>query len=552
MLSAPEAERAWLSDPSPFWRDDDTYRWNVYRSFRPQPLLPGEPVPVNEGLADGARIAFGPARIDAIATPGHTGGSLSYAVDVDGRRVVFCGDLKADGPRLWDVYSLQRGFEQNGRRIGAYHGFMGDQWRLKDSLRRVAALKPDNVVSSHGASIDADPAADIGELIGRIDACYENYVSISALRHYFPELFTQFEGRPGQMPLRPHIDPPECVRKHGTTWMLVSETGAALPMDCGSPRVVDWLKTQLADGAIDRIDALWVTHYHADHTAGIPAFQQQFDVPCICDRRLADVLTQPEAWRLPCLDPRPMTIHRQTEDGESWPWHEFKLTAWFFPGQTFYHDALLVERGELRMLFVGDSFTPAGIDDYCAYNRNLLGEGIGSDYCLKLIDRLRPTHIFNCHVPVAWDFPPEVIARMRRTLAEREQMFTDLVAWDHANFGTDGHWARAMPYQQTVSPGGTAEFELVVTNHSPAARDVSARAVPPTSLAGGSGPWIHAAADARGDAAIGLAVPIPADTKPGRYVVPIDIALGPIDSGSHRTARRELPRLAEAIVDVRG
>jgi len=57
-------------------------------------------------------------------------------------------------------------------------------------------------------------------------------------------------------------------------------------------------------------------------------------------------------------------------------WHEFQFTFFDFPGQTLYHDGLLVQHdGADRPLFAGDSFTPSGIDDYCLQNRDFVGEG---------------------------------------------------------------------------------------------------------------------------------------------------------------------------------
>ena len=236
------------------------------------------------------------------------------------------------GPgRLWDVYSLQRGFAHGGQEIGGYHGFMGDRWRLAESLEKIKSLKPDLLVPSHGVLMD-DPAGAIDALLAALESCYENYVSISALRHYFPKLFTDYEGRPGQMPIRPGIQPPSCLRHFGTTWMLVSETGGAFVMDVGSPDLVDRLKKMIADGEIKQVEGLWITHYHFDHTDGIVAFQQAFDCPCYTDLRLADVLTRPTAWRLPCLAPETIRVDQPMRDGQSWRWHEFTLDLASLPG----------------------------------------------------------------------------------------------------------------------------------------------------------------------------------------------------------------------------
>lgn len=60
------------------------------------------------------------------------------------------------------------------------------------------------------------------------------------------------------------------------------------------------------------------------------------------------------------------------------------------------------ERDEQRLFFTGDSFTMAGIDDYCVGNRNLLGRDVAFDYCIGLVDKLRPVQMFNPHVDEAF------------------------------------------------------------------------------------------------------------------------------------------------------
>ena len=277
------------------------------------------------------------------------------------------------------------------------------------------------------------------------------------------------------MPIRPGIDPPACLRHFGTTWMLVSDSGGALVMDAGSADVAQRVQDMLDRGELKSVEGLWVTHYHDDHTAGIPQFQQRFPCPCLTDRRLADVLTQPTAWRLPCVFPEPIRVDQSLQDGHSWQWHEFQLTSFYYPGQTLYHAALLVQHQALRMLFVGDSHTAAGIDDYCAYNRNWLGEGVGFRYCLDLIEKLQPTHIFNCHVDDAFTFTPDEIEQMRANLQRRESLFGQLVPWPHANVGLDPSWARCHPYTQHARPGETVRLEVVITNHSSQPMDAACR-----------------------------------------------------------------------------
>jgi len=537
-IGVPFSELQLFSNPGSYWRDDNNI-WRISDNYRLHRFVPIHPIRVDAGFSEGDSFTFGPATIHVIDTPGHTEGSVSYLVEVDGRRVVFCGDSIYDDGQVWDIYSLQKGFSRGGRQIGGYHGFMGDRWRLVDSLDRILGLHPDVLVPSHG-NVMSDPVRAVDSLSTQFETCYENYVAISALRHYFPELFTDYVGRPGQMPVRPGINPPDCLRHFGTTWMLVSKTGAAFVMDAGSPDIVTQLEKMLDDGEIKNVEGLWITHYHYDHTDGIRTFQDKFDCPCYADHRLADVLTNPTAWRLPWLDPEPIRVHRPMEDGQSWKWHEFRLTSYNFPGQTRYHDALLVEADEERMLFVGDSFTNSGIDDYCAYNRNWLGRDVGFQYCLSLIEKLKPTHIFNCHVDDAFAFTPEEIQFMRDNLDEREKLFVRIVPWDHANYGMDPSWVRCFPYMQRAKPGDTLNVNVIITNHSATPQNTACRAVLPPAFGNVTSKWIETEISAKEEKEFQVSIHLPAGLEAGRYVIPVDVNHGPW----------RLPQFTEAIIDV--
>lgn len=535
-IGVPAAERAHFENVAAYWQDPRS-RWHLY-NFHPHHQMLAEPLRVDAQFGADSEFTWGPARIRVLLTPGHTDGSVSYVVDVDGRRVVFSGDAIYDHGQIWELYSLQRGFARGKRRIGDYHGFLGAQDQLLESLARLKAAEPAVLVPSHGR-VMTNPAAAVDALVARLADCYDKYVAISALRHYFPELFSEFAGRPGHMPIRPGKPVPECLRHFGTTWMLVSQDKAALVMDCGGKHVVATLRKLLEAGEIRNVEGLWVTHYHDDHVDAIGEFQQAFDCPCITDRHVAEVIADPLAWRLPCISPTKARVDRPTRDGESWTWHEFKLTAFHYPGQTLYHAALLAERDELRMFFVGDSHTPAGIDDYCAQNRNWLGRGVGFDHCLALIERLRPTHIFNCHVDTAFDFTPEECRFMRENLAEREQRFGELMPWDHANYGIDDSWVRCHPYEQQVAPGSRVELRVVFTNHSTAPRRAACRAVLPRAWGVPATAWAEVEVAAKADGEVRLAFSLPAGAA-GRQPVPIDVRYGEWD----------LPQFTEAMLVV--
>jgi glyoxylase-like metal-dependent hydrolase (beta-lactamase superfamily II) len=534
-VAVPAAERAWFDAVDHYW-SDSRYRWHVY-SQHPHHLMLARPLRVDATYRADDEFTWGPARIRVLATPGHTDGSLSYLVEVDGKRTIFSGDAIYDAGRLWDIYSLQKGVKP----WTDYHGFLGAREELLAGLARIKGANPDLLVPSHGRTM-TEPAAAIDALAARLRACYDKYVAISAFRFYAADLFAAYAGRADQMPTSPALPVPDCLRHFGTTWLLTSESGAALAMDCGEVSVVDELRKLIAGGKVRNVEGLWITHYHDDHIDAVPAFQQAFACPCITDRAVADVIGDPPAWRIPCISPSKARVDRPTRDGESWQWHEFRLTAYRFPGQTLYHAGLLVEGRGLRMFFAGDSFTPGGIDDYCAQNRNFLGRDVGFDRCCSLLEKLRPTHIFNPHVATAFTFTAAQYKTMRDNLAEREKLFGELFPWDHPNYGMDDSWVRCHPYEQRVRPGDDVRFDVVITNHSATARDAACQASCDGFASGGHavGPWAEASIAAKNEGRVRLTIRVPADAKPGRHVVPVNVRYG----------EWNLPQFSEAVVIV--
>ena len=122
-IGVPSQERAWFESVETFWNDPQM-RWHLY-SYHPHNLMLAESVPVTDTYADSDSIQWGNAKIRVIDTPGHTDGSVSYTVEVDGLCFAFCGDLIYDTGQIWELYSLQKGGETTD-----YHGFLGDRGRV--------------------------------------------------------------------------------------------------------------------------------------------------------------------------------------------------------------------------------------------------------------------------------------------------------------------------------------------------------------------------------------------------------------------------------------
>lgn len=546
-IGVPAAEQPWFAQVERFW-DDPQMRWHLY-NVHPHNLMLAESIVVHEAYRAGDQVQWGNVTITVFPTPGHTDGSVSYLIDTGEERFAFCGDLIYAAGQLWELYSLQKGNE----RVTDYHGFLGDRGRVLASLDSLVALNPLRLIPTHGVIIQNLLGA-VDLLRQRLDQCYDSYVAISALRYYFPELFADYEGRLGHMPIRAGKAAPPFLHHVGTTWVIVSATKEAFVMDCGAQSVLDALRQFQTDGVIKRVTGCWVTHYHDDHVDLMDQFQAAYPCPTYADSTVAAVVTAPHAFRLPCLSPTVVRIDHTTQDGESWQWNEFRLTAYHFPGQTYYHGGLLVEGEGVRLFFSGDSFTMAGIDDYCSGNRNLFGAGVGYDRCLALLAALQPTHIFNCHVGLAFDFTAAEITQMRANLAARVHSYGQLFPWDHPNYGLDEQWVRCEPYEQQVALGATTALTVVVTNHSAATKTVRCQPLLPAAWRESSPEQqllIPAHSEGRLEFTIAIPRPLPANennrsavtpmaqasaAQPQRIVIPIAVTYDGRAMGQFREA----------------
>jgi glyoxylase-like metal-dependent hydrolase (beta-lactamase superfamily II) len=534
----PEAERHLFEAAQRYWAED-TYRVHCYH-YHPSPKTIRESVAVARGLGDGDGLEWRGVAVTALATPGPTDGGMSFVVETDGMRVAFVGDLVHGHGRVVEFHSLQGSRDlPGGGRMMEYHGF-GERAELAlESLEKVLEQRPSHLIPSRGDVID-EPRRAVDALRENVHACMSEYGKTSAARWHFPG--ARPEWPPDHTTMNHRLRPlPAWVREIGpTSRAIVSADGAVFLIDCLGD-VPDQIAAMQERGALGRVESLWITHYHDDHVGAVNALREREGCAVIVHESMADILTRPDAYLMPCLDPTPVKADRVTHDRESWQWREFRLTAFTFPGQSIYDAALLVERGEESLLFVGDSLSPSGVDDYCAHNRNLLGPGLGFDRCLTLVEELAFSGLLvNEHVLGAFTFPREELTAMRASLERRRELFRALLPWDDPNYGLDPQWVRCDPYLRSAARGETVEWEVHVRNYSDDERAVEVGLALPRGWAGAPRP-VSAAAPPGGEGIVSLSVPVPADARAGRAVIGLDVTYD----------GRPLGEIAEAIVDVR-
>ncbi|MBI4219336.1 MAG: MBL fold metallo-hydrolase [Chloroflexi bacterium] len=466
-IAVPALEERYFSNARGFWDGADTILDHRY-DFRPHVFTPRDSVRVSRALRGGEVFEWEGLRFEVLDTPGHTDGSVTYLVEIAGKRVAFTGDLIAAPGQIWEMWSLQKRWP--GMR-GDYWGFGGAVEEVKASLGRVLKRRPDMFIPSHGEVI-RDPPAAVAALRRNLDAFMENYLKTAAWRIYFEGIYPK--DRPPMFPSLPAVSYPKWIRNiAATTKAIVADDGSVFLSDCGHPSAIEELQRLRASKEIGAVEGIWITHYHDDHTQEVNRARQRFGAKVYVQREMVDIIENPTAHSMPCLFPESIRVDQVLEDRETIHWKEFRLTAFHFPGQTLYHTGLLVERGGVRAFFTGDSFANWGIDDYCSQNRCFLGRGAGYDRCFRILLETRPDVLIAAHwgpLPVSHEYLQKSIA----LLEERQRLASRLFPHENPNFGLDPGWIRAYPHRQKTLPGASVSVEARIYNHAGAPRNAVA------------------------------------------------------------------------------
>jgi len=543
----PAGEAELFSNPAAFWRRFAKLRLQDTECQSTKVCF--EPMRVDQAVKEGDTVSWEGLEFRVLDTPGFTRKSVSYVLELEGRKVAFTGDLIYGEGKLFDLYSLQDAIPEAG--IGGYHGYAARAASVLLSLEKLKRLNPHLVIPARGPVI-RNPQAAFSLLAERLKKLFRNYLSTDALRWYFGKEHVMKKaerilGPKAPLPLLSGADlicekPPDWLIPFGTSRIIVSKSGGAFLLDCGSRAVFSQIEKLKKQGVLRDIEGIYVTHYHGDHTGSVGEAAARYRCPVYACREQKDILEHPKAYHMPAMTPNPIPNVIGMENGRRHRWHEYTFTFFYFPGQTLYHGALLVEsKGKDSILFVGDSFTPGGIDDYCLLNRNILRPGWGYLRCLDLLGRLKPAPLLvNEHVVQPFRFSPEQIKAYKRALTDRIAILQKLLPWEDVNFGLDEQWVRCYPYGLELEAGGKAGLEVVLLNHAAQSRPVRIKPHVPASWEI-QPPVVSFSAPPLVETRALFTLHVAKEAKPGLYGVTFDIDFGSVS----------LRCWSEALLEVR-
>ena len=470
----PHTEQDFFHSVDAHWQAREVYNNYNVRQDRFSLL---ESVPVAGTLQDYETHTFGTHSIIVLPTPGHTTGSISLLVEVNGSRVLFSSDLIYAPGKVISLSATQ----------WTYNGAEGVAAGLA-SLLDLQDRQIDLLLPSHGDPID-DPKFAIALLVERswelLQRRKQNPRLLQLREHPYQQVLPAGEDSSGTPHLLMHR------ASMANIYVLLSDSGKALFIDFGYDFITGiasgsdrasrrpWLYTLPALKAqfgVQKIDVVLPTHYHDDHVAGCNLLRRVEGTQVWAAENFADILEHPSHYDLPCLWYDPIPVDRRLPLEQPIVWEEYTLTLHPLPGHTRYAVAVELEVDGLCVLAAGDQYQG---DDGLAWNYVYQNRFAIGDYAAtaKLYHHLQPDLILSGH----WQ-------PLRVTPAYLEQIAADAEALDRLhrellpeipNLGAEGFIARISPYQVMAASGEMIPFGVEIRNPFPQQEEAVLRVVVP-------------------------------------------------------------------------
>jgi glyoxylase-like metal-dependent hydrolase (beta-lactamase superfamily II) len=305
---------------------------------------------VDCSLTDGQVIDWHGWKLRVAATPGHARDHIAFLArkGKDGPLVAFCGDAFAAADKIWSPYTTD-----------------WDHWTdagltpAAQSLRELAAFRPDVLLPAHGVPVTRDAVAALTRTAKAV-------AEMAFLKSF--ERFTK--QRLGNAPTYAFLAPDQVatagekpwtqVSPHlyltGNTYVLTSKDNAFLVVDPWGQRSADQIARLVADKKLGPLEVVMFSHAHFDHYDGIYCLpgRDKFEVWSL--DRVTIPLADPNLLRAPFLDARPVTFNRRLRDGETATWREYRFRFHHLPGQTEFTMGVETTIDGKRCYFTADNF----------------------------------------------------------------------------------------------------------------------------------------------------------------------------------------------------
>jgi len=454
-IYVPEHERRLFEHAELFWASKQLYdMYNVRNTY----FSLTRDVPVAGSLEDFATWSWGTYKVMMLPTPGHSLGSLTLLVEVDGQRVAFTGDLLYSPGKVLTMYDLQYNY-------GAVDGVEAAALSLKNLQRR----DPQLLCPSHGEPMDNAQRA--------IDRTRENLISFYKLMSNGALPADEIDF----VPVLPHVLAATYACSY--FYVITSDSGQALLVDFGAPNFSlfspanryfeDGERMRFVEHSLERlrsqygvshIQAVMPSHYHDDHINGIPYLQSQLGVECWAYENMREILENPRAELIGCVLPTPIRVQRTFRDGEKLNWEGLEFTIHYTPGHADYHMGMFAQIDGHMVAFSGDNIFPLNAGTPSLIYRNHVHK-TSHQQTARLYLEYMPDILCAGH-----DLQREVKPGTYRAFAQKSSQMTQLfeaLLPGEANLGLEPSWTAIYPYQSLARPGDVINLEVRMANLLP-------------------------------------------------------------------------------------
>ncbi len=417
-------------------------------------------VPVHGTVREYRTMPVGAFEVHTIPTPGHTTGSVSYFVDVDGRRVAFIGDLLYGPGKVWSLAATQWTYTNSG-------GIASNVISLHEMLDE----QPDLALPSHG-----DPMTDVAAAVA---ATEPNLRALLDLNRPISWDLDAWRNRPFER-LTEHLLRNRTA--NAQSFVLLSDTGGALlidfgyDMDTGWPAGEDkaarraWLPSLRAlkrDFGVQRVEVAIPTHYHDDHVAGFNLLRGVEGTQIWSEAGIAAIMADPDRYDLPCLYHDAIATDRILPLEEPLRWHEHELTLYPLPGHCGNQVAVSMTVDGVHALATGDQQEAQWIPGHKpeVLNYQYKNGFRPEDYvaAARLYRKLRPDLILTGHWGVR-EVDDEWLDEMLRQSERLLDLHVALLARDDVDFGPGDFSATVQPYVSRARGGDRLHYDVKVLN----------------------------------------------------------------------------------------
>lgn len=467
-IAAPKAEQALFEKPTEFrkWFPTLGDTFSVYGASYVRP--PRKPIPLDQALESGKAFSWRGREIHCLDTPGHSPGSMTYAIRHAGKAIAFTGGVIHDGAKMTTWFDTEWDY-----------GFAKGIDTLIKSVELLIEQKLDLALPSHGSAI-LNPQVQLETYRQKLAALRQSYV------RGYPVFDSKAEERdsiskPTAVPLISQVTPHLYKLSHKTQGknfaIIISDNGRGLILDAGLfPKAMleEIIVGLRAHMGLKEIDAFWISHMHGDHFLLGPTLKEKYGAKAWTLDRIADKCEFPRRYDYAALVSAygdgfdGMKIDKPFRNGESIEWEGYKIQVDWMPGQTEFGGCLWLELDGKRIAFTGDNLfgNPAdkkqnGHEAVVARNSAIFEEGylLGSKY----LKDLKPDIVMGSHSFVMHD-PAEFLGRYHDWSKEIIQHYRDLLPDTNYEYLFDPYWVSAYPYRVDFSQHDVQQVTVTVRN----------------------------------------------------------------------------------------